>query len=190
MISGLAAGWHLEFVEICDTGSGLKYRFPCHRWLSTDDDDGVISRDLKCFEVTSGPSTNIFLGNGPVLNSQVPDFKKSLLCTEHTVQKANGIPKKSSTASIPDTVELAETSAGIHNDIVPTKVIEVHSPKPSPTLTVYGPYSGHGSPKPERRKGSGGEIKSLYGKYHQRERSGSSHSAKSLNINFTSLNIN
>ncbi|XP_067279249.1 lipoxygenase homology domain-containing protein 1-like isoform X2 [Pseudorasbora parva] len=46
--SGLAPGWHLEYVDVHDDIMGKKYRFQCDRWLAKKEDDGQIMRELAC----------------------------------------------------------------------------------------------------------------------------------------------
>ncbi|XP_016306772.1 lipoxygenase homology domain-containing protein 1-like [Sinocyclocheilus anshuiensis] len=46
--SGLAAGWHLEYVDVHDDILGKKFRFQCDRWLAKKEDDGQIMRELAC----------------------------------------------------------------------------------------------------------------------------------------------
>uniref|UniRef100_A0A8C1TV52 Lipoxygenase homology domains 1a n=1 Tax=Cyprinus carpio TaxID=7962 RepID=A0A8C1TV52_CYPCA len=46
--SGLAAGWHLEYVDVHDDILGKKFRFQCDRWLAKNEDDGQIMRELAC----------------------------------------------------------------------------------------------------------------------------------------------
>ncbi|XP_063722696.1 lipoxygenase homology domain-containing protein 1-like isoform X2 [Symsagittifera roscoffensis] len=47
--SGLNPSWHLDSVEVEETGgSGKKWRFPCNQWLSNSKGDKTTSRDLLC----------------------------------------------------------------------------------------------------------------------------------------------
>ncbi|KAK9954997.1 hypothetical protein ABG768_014905 [Culter alburnus] len=46
--SGLAPGWHLEYVDVHDDIMGKKFRFQCDRWLAKNEDDGQIMRELAC----------------------------------------------------------------------------------------------------------------------------------------------
>ncbi|XP_026052473.1 lipoxygenase homology domain-containing protein 1-like [Carassius auratus] len=46
--AGLAAGWHLEYVDVHDDILGKKFRFQCDRWLAKNEDDGQIMRELAC----------------------------------------------------------------------------------------------------------------------------------------------
>ncbi|XP_056146384.1 lipoxygenase homology domain-containing protein 1 [Lampris incognitus] len=46
--SGLAPGWHLEYVDVKDEILNTTYRFPCERWLAKNDDDGQIIREMAC----------------------------------------------------------------------------------------------------------------------------------------------
>ncbi|KAL1253398.1 hypothetical protein QQF64_018091 [Cirrhinus molitorella] len=46
--SGVAAGWHLEYVDVHDDILGKKFRFQCDRWLAKNEDDGQIMRELAC----------------------------------------------------------------------------------------------------------------------------------------------
>ncbi|XP_061116516.1 lipoxygenase homology domain-containing protein 1 [Conger conger] len=45
---GLAAGWHLEFIDVKDEAMDETFRFPCDRWLAKNEDDGQIMRELPC----------------------------------------------------------------------------------------------------------------------------------------------
>ncbi|CAK8676643.1 unnamed protein product [Clavelina lepadiformis] len=44
--AGLSASWYLEYVEIDAPSMGMKWKFPCGRWLSKDKDDGNLEREL------------------------------------------------------------------------------------------------------------------------------------------------
>ncbi|XP_016364977.1 lipoxygenase homology domain-containing protein 1-like [Sinocyclocheilus rhinocerous] len=46
--SGLAAGWHLEYVDVHDDILEKKFRFQCDRWLAKNEGDGQIMRELAC----------------------------------------------------------------------------------------------------------------------------------------------
>ncbi|CAN9504554.1 unnamed protein product [Ophioblennius macclurei] len=46
--SGLAPGWHLEYIDVKDEYMDKTFRFPCDRWLAKNDDDGQIMRELAC----------------------------------------------------------------------------------------------------------------------------------------------
>ncbi|CAF95583.1 unnamed protein product, partial [Tetraodon nigroviridis] len=46
--TGVAPGWHLEYVEVKDEIMDKTFRFPCDRWLAKNDDDGQIMRELAC----------------------------------------------------------------------------------------------------------------------------------------------
>ncbi|KAK2819320.1 hypothetical protein Q5P01_024881 [Channa striata] len=46
--TGLAPGWHLEYVDVKDEIMDKTFRFPCDRWLTKNDDDGQIMRELPC----------------------------------------------------------------------------------------------------------------------------------------------
>lgn len=48
VLSGPAAGWHLEYVDVHDDILGKKFRFQCDRWLAKNEDDGQIMRELAC----------------------------------------------------------------------------------------------------------------------------------------------
>lgn len=39
-------GWYLEYIEIDAPSMGVKYKFPCGRWISKDHDDGQLEREL------------------------------------------------------------------------------------------------------------------------------------------------
>lgn len=53
---GLGAAWHCQHVEVEDLKGGQKYMFPCNRWLSKNDDDKQVCRELSCANLPS-PST-------------------------------------------------------------------------------------------------------------------------------------
>ncbi|XP_077976546.1 lipoxygenase homology domain-containing protein 1-like isoform X1 [Styela clava] len=42
----LGAAWYLEYVDIDAPSMGLKWHFPCGRWLAKDKDDGLLEREL------------------------------------------------------------------------------------------------------------------------------------------------
>ncbi|XP_036889676.1 lipoxygenase homology domain-containing protein 1 isoform X1 [Sturnira hondurensis] len=44
--AGNKSGWFLERVDIVDTNNETTYYFPCQRWLSVEEDDGQLSREL------------------------------------------------------------------------------------------------------------------------------------------------
>ncbi|XP_030598877.1 lipoxygenase homology domain-containing protein 1 [Archocentrus centrarchus] len=46
--SGIAPGWHLEYIDVKDEIMDKTFRFPCDRWLAKNDDDGQIMRELAC----------------------------------------------------------------------------------------------------------------------------------------------
>uniref|UniRef100_A0A3Q3VVE1 PLAT domain-containing protein n=1 Tax=Mola mola TaxID=94237 RepID=A0A3Q3VVE1_MOLML len=46
--SGVASGWHLDYIEVKDEILDKTFRFPCDRWLAKNDDDGQIMRELAC----------------------------------------------------------------------------------------------------------------------------------------------
>uniref|UniRef100_A0A3Q3IZ75 PLAT domain-containing protein n=1 Tax=Monopterus albus TaxID=43700 RepID=A0A3Q3IZ75_MONAL len=46
--TGIAPGWHLEYIDVKDEMMDKMFRFPCDRWLAKSDDDGQIMRDLAC----------------------------------------------------------------------------------------------------------------------------------------------
>ncbi|XP_051267644.1 lipoxygenase homology domain-containing protein 1 [Dicentrarchus labrax] len=46
--TGLAPGWHLEYIDVKDEIMDKTFRFPCDRWLAKNDDDGQIMRELAC----------------------------------------------------------------------------------------------------------------------------------------------
>ncbi|KAG9355040.1 hypothetical protein JZ751_001753, partial [Albula glossodonta] len=45
---GPAPGWHLESIDVKDETMDETFRFPCDRWLATNEDDGQILRELPC----------------------------------------------------------------------------------------------------------------------------------------------
>uniref|UniRef100_A0A3P8UHJ0 Lipoxygenase homology PLAT domains 1 n=1 Tax=Cynoglossus semilaevis TaxID=244447 RepID=A0A3P8UHJ0_CYNSE len=46
--TGLAPGWHLDYIDVKDELLDKTFRFPCDRWLAKNDDDGQIMRELAC----------------------------------------------------------------------------------------------------------------------------------------------
>lgn len=44
--SGTAPGWFCEQVIVFCPNTGIEQHFPCHKWLSTSEDDGLIQRTL------------------------------------------------------------------------------------------------------------------------------------------------
>ncbi|XP_023678721.2 lipoxygenase homology domain-containing protein 1 isoform X1 [Paramormyrops kingsleyae] len=46
--SGLAPGWHIEYIDVKDEILDQTFRFPCDRWLAKSEDDGQILRELPC----------------------------------------------------------------------------------------------------------------------------------------------
>ncbi|XP_026153735.1 lipoxygenase homology domain-containing protein 1 [Mastacembelus armatus] len=46
--TGLAPGWHLEYIDVKDETMDKTFRFPCDRWLAKNYDDGQIMRELAC----------------------------------------------------------------------------------------------------------------------------------------------
>ncbi|XP_048875144.1 lipoxygenase homology domain-containing protein 1-like isoform X4 [Brienomyrus brachyistius] len=46
--SGLAPGWHLEYIDVKDEILDQTFRFPCDRWLAKSEDDSQILRELPC----------------------------------------------------------------------------------------------------------------------------------------------
>uniref|UniRef100_A0A915IL26 PLAT domain-containing protein n=1 Tax=Romanomermis culicivorax TaxID=13658 RepID=A0A915IL26_ROMCU len=48
--SGVMPAWHLAYVEVTDASTNLTYNFPCHKWLSTSLDGGLIVRMLPCVD--------------------------------------------------------------------------------------------------------------------------------------------
>uniref|UniRef100_I3JKU2 Lipoxygenase homology PLAT domains 1 n=1 Tax=Oreochromis niloticus TaxID=8128 RepID=I3JKU2_ORENI len=46
--TGIAPGWHLEYIDVKDEIMDKTFRFPCDRWLAKNDDDGQIMRELAC----------------------------------------------------------------------------------------------------------------------------------------------
>ena len=62
-------GWHLDQVDVeC---SGVKYNFPCDRWLAEDKDDKQIVRELVCTNIPQ---------NGKLVCTNIPQNGK-LVCT-------------------------------------------------------------------------------------------------------------
>uniref|UniRef100_A0A6P8J2Q7 Uncharacterized protein LOC116306425 isoform X2 n=1 Tax=Actinia tenebrosa TaxID=6105 RepID=A0A6P8J2Q7_ACTTE len=50
--AGAAPGWFLNKVTVEDIKSREVFEFPCERWLSTDEDDGLTSRELTWTNMT------------------------------------------------------------------------------------------------------------------------------------------
>uniref|UniRef100_A0A8C5H2G2 Lipoxygenase homology domain-containing protein 1-like n=1 Tax=Gouania willdenowi TaxID=441366 RepID=A0A8C5H2G2_GOUWI len=46
--TGVAPGWHLEYIEVKDEYMDQTFRFPCDRWLAKNEDDGQLMRELAC----------------------------------------------------------------------------------------------------------------------------------------------
>jgi len=44
--AGGGGAWFLDKVEIDCPALGRKWLFPCNRWLSKDEDDGALEREL------------------------------------------------------------------------------------------------------------------------------------------------
>ena len=45
--TGFGSGWFLDEVVVDNETEGLRWYFPCHRWLDKDEDDGCIERVLS-----------------------------------------------------------------------------------------------------------------------------------------------
>ena len=56
----MGAAWHLADIEVEDTSTGQKYMFPCGRWLSKNEDDKQICRELTCSNLQSPHSKDRF----------------------------------------------------------------------------------------------------------------------------------
>jgi hypothetical protein len=50
--SGISAGWFLDKVVV-DSGKGVRWYFPCGKWLADDEDDKKISRELPAVKEDS-----------------------------------------------------------------------------------------------------------------------------------------
>lgn len=50
--SGPGSAWFLDDVKVDIPSRGVQMKFPCHRWLATDEDDGKIERELFPGECT------------------------------------------------------------------------------------------------------------------------------------------
>ncbi|CAF4073398.1 unnamed protein product, partial [Rotaria sordida] len=48
--SNIGSAWYLDRVEITDPETNQLYHFVCQKWLATDKDDGLISREIPAFE--------------------------------------------------------------------------------------------------------------------------------------------
>ncbi|CAF4048737.1 unnamed protein product, partial [Rotaria sordida] len=48
--SNTGSAWYLDRVEITDPETNQKYHFVCQKWLATDKDDGLISREIPALE--------------------------------------------------------------------------------------------------------------------------------------------
>ena len=44
--AGIGAGWYLDSVLVDVPSHGQHLKFACNRWLATDEDDGLIEREL------------------------------------------------------------------------------------------------------------------------------------------------
>ena len=49
----MGSGWYLNDVTLDIKSRGEHMTFPCHRWLATDEDDGLIERELYPNEQTN-----------------------------------------------------------------------------------------------------------------------------------------
>lgn len=56
-IIGFGASWHLASVDIVDENTGIKYTFPCDKWLSKSNGDKLILRELPCAETAGNAAT-------------------------------------------------------------------------------------------------------------------------------------
>jgi len=54
--NGHGSSWLLDRVEVLDVSTGIKYPFPCGKWLAVDEGDGLLSRELL---VHTGTGTTI-----------------------------------------------------------------------------------------------------------------------------------
>ncbi|KAK7089100.1 hypothetical protein V1264_024285, partial [Littorina saxatilis] len=54
---GFGAAWHLASIDVRDHSNGRVYAFPCHRWLSSSDDDKQILRELTCGNPSRSPDS-------------------------------------------------------------------------------------------------------------------------------------
>ncbi|VEL10704.1 unnamed protein product [Protopolystoma xenopodis] len=61
--SGVAAGWHLDRVEV-----PITYVFPCNRWLAKDEEDGALDLDLLPTRVMKGSD---LVETGPGLSTKL-----------------------------------------------------------------------------------------------------------------------
>ena len=70
----IQTGWHLDQVDVeC---SGVKYNFPCDRWLAEDEDDKQIVRELVCTNIPQNGKlvcTNISQ-NGKFVCTNIPQI--------------------------------------------------------------------------------------------------------------------
>ena len=55
---GFGASWHLASVDIVDENTGVKYTFPCDKWLSKSNGDKLILRELPCAETAGNAASN------------------------------------------------------------------------------------------------------------------------------------
>lgn len=48
--AGAFAPWHLDFIEVHDPATPTVTYFPCFRWLSASEDDGLVRRTLPAMD--------------------------------------------------------------------------------------------------------------------------------------------
>jgi len=73
--TGALPAWHLEYIEVSDTGAGKMFRFPCHNWLGGSASCEAI---LRCMETTDGPRLMQQVALGVPNPNLPPTRKKSL----------------------------------------------------------------------------------------------------------------
>ncbi|RDD42008.1 Lipoxygenase homology domain-containing protein 1 [Trichoplax sp. H2] len=56
--AGFGASWHLASVDIVDESTGVKYTFPCDKWLSKSNGDKLILRELPCAETAGNTAAS------------------------------------------------------------------------------------------------------------------------------------
>jgi hypothetical protein len=48
--AGFGSSWFLERIIVKDMESTSTYIFPCHKWLSSSEDDKQLTRELVCMQ--------------------------------------------------------------------------------------------------------------------------------------------
>lgn len=61
---GFGAGWFLDSVTVDVPSHGQQLKFACNRWLASDEDDGLIERELY-------PSEEIEMSKSKLLSNEI-----------------------------------------------------------------------------------------------------------------------